>query len=62
MIPVSTAGNIFGRKNFFVSTFLDKYKLTTTYFEINQIENLKSVGLDDLNPSDCSCKIYRIVI
>jgi len=26
MIPVSTAGNIFGRKTFFVSTFLDKYK------------------------------------
>ena len=26
MIPVSTAGNIFGRKTFFVCTFLDKYK------------------------------------
>ena len=26
MIPVSTAGNNFGKKSFFVSTFLDKYK------------------------------------
>ena len=30
MIPVSTAEKNFGKKTFFVSTFLDKYKATTT--------------------------------
>ena len=39
MIPVSTAGNIFGRKTFFVSTFLDKYMSNAVYFEKFDLEN-----------------------
>ena len=33
MIPVSTAGNNFGKKSFFVSTFLDKYNSEPVKFE-----------------------------
>ena len=46
MILVSTAGNIFGRKTFFVSTFLDKY--TVMLFKFEKFDSESKIHIEKL--------------